>query len=117
MTGLEPPPEPDEDKRKAHRKPIFSRSCRSAQSGHPTAPREVHLPLLPHGPSGVHRHLSRRTQLCQSAGPEENRPVPRKSPLERTHYTPGEEICQERYLPISRLYFSFASAGILLRSV
>src|SRR5215472_15787076 len=76
MTGLEPPPELDEDKRKAHRKPIFARSCRSAQSGHPTAPREVHLPLLPHGPSGVHRHLPRRTRLRRSAGPEENRPVP-----------------------------------------
>ena len=58
-----------------HRKPIFARSCRSAQSGLPTAPREVHLPLLPHGPSGVHRRLSRRTRLRRSAGPEENRPV------------------------------------------
>src|SRR5437868_3588867 len=76
MTGLEPPPEPDEDKRKAHGKPIFARSCRSAQSGCPTAPREVHLPLLPHGPSGVHRHLPRRTRLRRSAGPEENRSVP-----------------------------------------
>ena len=59
-----------------HRKPIFARSCRSAQPGSPTAPREAHLPLLPHGPSGVHRHLSRRTRLRRSAGPEENRPVP-----------------------------------------
>src|SRR2546428_8566500 len=57
-------------------KPIFAQSCRSAQSGHPTAPREVHLPLLPHGPSGVHRHLPRRTRLRRSAGPEENRSVP-----------------------------------------
>src|SRR5258707_5441439 len=73
MTGHEPPPELKEDE---HRKPIFARSCRSAQSGCPTAPREVHLPLLPHGPSGVHRHLPRRTRLRRSAGPEENRPVP-----------------------------------------
>src|SRR5712692_6670865 len=73
MTGHEPPPELKED---AHRKPIFARSCRSAQSGCPTAPREVHLPLLPHGPSGVHRHLPRRTRLRRSAGLEENRPVP-----------------------------------------
>src|SRR5438874_1328684 len=73
MTGHEPPPELKEDE---HRKPIFARSCRSAQSGCPTAPREVHLPLLPHGPSGVHRHLPRRTRLRRSAGPEENRSVP-----------------------------------------
>src|SRR5438874_12979007 len=73
MTGHEPPPELKEDE---HRKPIFARYCRSAQSGSPTAPREVHLPLLPHGPSGVHRHLPRRTRLRRSAGPEENRPVP-----------------------------------------
>src|SRR5215471_17784698 len=73
MTGHEPPPELKEDE---HRKPIFARSCRSAQSGYPTAPREVHLPLLPHGPSGVRRHLPRRTRLRRSAGPEENRPVP-----------------------------------------
>ncbi len=73
MTGHEPPPELKEDE---HRKPIFARSCRPAQPGYPTAPREVHLPLLPHGPSGVHRHLPRRTRLRRSAGPEENRSVP-----------------------------------------
>src|SRR6266487_3123626 len=73
MTGHESPPELKVDE---HRKPIFARSCRSAQPGYPTAPREVHLPLLPHGPSGVHRHLPRRTRLRRSAGPEENRSVP-----------------------------------------
>src|SRR6266516_1258383 len=73
MTGHESPPELKVDE---HRKPIFARSCRSAQPGYPTAPREVHLPLLPHGPSGVHIHLPRRTRLRRSAGPEENRSVP-----------------------------------------
>src|SRR5579883_1776199 len=58
------------------RKPVFARSCRSAQSGNPTAPREVRLPLLPHEPGGVRRHLPRRTRLRRSAGPDENRPVP-----------------------------------------
>src|SRR5216683_7653061 len=90
MTGHEPPPELKED---AHRKPIFARSCRSAQSGCPTAPREVHLPLLPHGPSGVHRHLPRRTRLRRSAGPEENRPVPLIS-SERYYFTPSADGCQ-----------------------
>jgi len=63
------------------RKPIFAQSCRLAQPGNPTAPREVHLPLLPHGPSGVHRRLPRRTRLRQATGPEENRPVPFESLL------------------------------------
>src|SRR2546423_15596728 len=99
------------------RKPIFAQSCRLAQPGNPTAPRKVHLPLLPHGPSGVHRRLPRRTRLRQATGPEENRPVPFESLLEHLHFTPTEEICQERYLPTRRLYFSLASAGILLRSV
>ncbi len=58
-----------------NKRPIFARSCRSAQSGCPAAPREVVLPLLPHGPGGVRRHLPRRTRLRRSAGPEENRPV------------------------------------------
>src|SRR5215469_4207192 len=101
MTGLEPAPEPDEDKRKEHRKPIFARSCRSAQSGCPTAPREVYLPLLPHRPGGVHKHLPRRTRLRRSAGPEENRPVPLDNlSLERHHFTTPEEKCQARYLPM-----------------
>src|SRR5438105_2527551 len=39
------------------------------------------------------------------------------SRMDHLHFTPTEEICQERYLPTSRLYFSLASAGILLRSV
>src|SRR5437016_3465704 len=100
------------------RKPIFAQSCRLAQPGNPTAPREVHLPLLPHGPSGVHRRLPRRTRLRQATGPEENRSVPLKFLLvEHCYFTPKEEICQEKYLPISRLYFSLTSAGILPRSV
>ena len=118
------------------RKPIFAQSCRLAQPGDPTAPREVHLPLLPHGPSGVHRRLPRRTRLRQATGPEENRSAPLESlHLTRTlktgrssgyhqlsrmdhhHFTPTQEICQERYLPISRLYLSLTSAGILPRSV
>src|SRR5437588_12698707 len=125
MTGHEPPPESNEDKRKAHRKPIFARSCRSAQSGNPTTPREVHLPLLPHRPGGVHKHLPRRTRLRRSAGPEENRPVPLDqlsflqypknglnikdllSQAEHHHFTTPGEKCQARYLPMSRLYFSF----------
>src|SRR5437588_1204652 len=72
MTGHEPTPDEQE---KEQTKPTFTRPCRSAQSGTPAAPREVHLPLLPHGPSGVHEHLPRRTQLRRPAGPEENRPV------------------------------------------
>lgn len=95
-----------------HRKPIFARSCRSAQSGSPTAPREVHLPLLPHGPSGVHRHLPRRTRLRRSAGPEENRPVPltfhrcllvvpRNGSIqaaEHPHFTLVAGTCQAKFL-------------------
>src|SRR5438034_8377182 len=94
-----------------HRKPIFARSCRSAQSGSPTAPREVHLPLLPHGPSGVHRHLPRRTRLRRSAGPEENRPVlltfhdhlltvPRNGSIqvaEHPHFTRMAGNCQAKF--------------------
>src|SRR2546421_11772702 len=95
------------------RKPIFAQSCRLAQPGDPTAPREVHLPLLPHGPSGVHRRLPRRTRLRQAPGPGENRPVPFQSRLEHLHFTPTEEICQETYLPTSRLAFSLASPGIM----
>src|SRR5579859_2136437 len=37
--------------------------------------------------------------------------------VEHCHFTAKEEICQEKYLPISRLYLSLTAAGILLRSV
>src|SRR6266487_459625 len=36
---------------------------------------------------------------------------------EHPHFTPLAGNCQARYLPISRLYFSFTSVGILARSV
>lgn len=80
MTGHEPTPRQQSNKplicsKEGHRKPIFARSCRSAQPGTPAAPREVHLPLLPHGPGGVHEHLPRRTRSRRPTGPEENRPI------------------------------------------
>jgi hypothetical protein len=102
-----------------NRKPIFARSCRSAQPGTPAAPREVHLPLLPHGPSGVHEHLPRRTRLRRPAGPEENRSVSLQHFLSvrQTYHTPASPNCQLQYLPSSRLYFSSTAGGIWARSV
>jgi len=43
---------------------------------HPCVTQRGPLPLLPHGPSGVHRHLPRRTQLRRPTGLEENRSIP-----------------------------------------
>ena len=71
MPGHKPPPEDQDSK-----EPAFARSCRSAQSGYPAAPREVYVLLLPHGPDRVSKHLPRRTRLRRPAGLEENRPVP-----------------------------------------
>src|SRR6266566_4010797 len=64
------------------------------------------------------------TDICR-AGPNcANRQDRKKTGLfhrlssqEQRYFTPVDFVCQDRYLPISRLYFSFASAGILLRSV
>lgn len=72
MSGHRPPPEGKKD----IKEPIFAQSCRSAQPGDPTAPREVYVLLLPHGPDRVSKHLPRRTQLRRPAGLEKNRPVP-----------------------------------------
>src|SRR2546430_723024 len=91
----------------ANRRPIFTRSCRLAQSGTPATPREVHLPLLPHGPSGVHRHLPRRTQLRQSTGPEENRSVP-------LTLVSGTKLFYSCWLFLSRQIFANQQAIFLL---
>ncbi len=65
------------------------------------------------------------TDICRAGPDYADRQDRKKTGLSRSEYafaeqayfTPMAGKCQARYLPISRLYFSFSSAGILLRSV